>query len=253
MHIRTGYPLYCDEADARKNYYEPPHIYGWLYYDGDRHGFTNYATWRALITARMAVPAPVTITMWGDYTPFDGTGTVHVQFRNDSTDVLTGRVIMVVTEDSLYYVGPNLDTIHNYVARDYLPDENGSMITIDPGDSLTLTEQFVIDSTWVERSCRIVAWFQNDSAYADSTREVWQGSVATIGELIGVAENRMMIPDNQTPIPTTIFSGPIDLPSDKRYKILDITGRYVDIQGMKPGIYYVEIEGEISHKVVKVQ
>ena len=253
MHIRPDYPLYCDEADARKNYYEPPHIYGWLYYDGNRHGFTNYTTWRTLITTRMAIPAPVTITMWGDYTPCDGSGTVHVQFRNDSTDVLIGRVIMAVTEDSLYYVGPNQDTIHNYVARDYLPDENGSVISIDPGDSVIVSEPFVIDSSWVERSCRIVAWFQNDSAYADSTREVWQGSVATIGELIGIAEHRVVIPDDTVPEIPAIFSGPSVLPADGCYKILDITGRYVDIKDMKPGIYFIEKEGEISRKVVKVR
>jgi len=253
MHIRTGYPLYCEEAFNRKDYYEPPHIYGWLYYDGDRHGFTNYATWRDKIVARMAVPAPVTVTMWGDYTPFDGSGTVHVQFRNDSTQALTGRVIMVVTEDSLYYVGPNLDTIHNYVARDYLPDENGSVITIDPGDSVTIIQPFIIDSSWVERSCRIVAWFQNDSAYADSTREVWQGGVATIGELIGVVENNTIIPNDQKAFTPSIITGTIDLPVERQCRILDISGRYVNVIDMKPGIYFIEIEGEITYKVVKVQ
>lgn len=253
MHLHPTYPLYCDEANERKYYYEPPHIYGWLYYDGDRHGMINYVTWRDRIIARMANPAPVTVTMWGDYTPFDGSGTVHVQFRNDSTQALTGRVIMVVTEDSLYYVGPNLDSIHNYVARDYLPDENGVIITINPGDSVTVSQPFIIDTNWVERSCRIAAWFQNDSAYADSTREIWQGGVATIGELIGVNENKVVIPDNQQTFTASIFTGTINLPFDRQHRILDISGRCVNVNEMKPGIYFIESGGNIVHKVVKVQ
>lgn len=145
MHIVEGYPLYCGEASDRKEYYEPPYIYGWLYYDGDRHGTINYATWRAKITSRMNEPAPVYVTVRGSYNPDSGTGTAMVNFRNDSTLTLNGRVIMAVTEDSLFYVGPNLDSIHNYVVRDYLPDENGSVISIPAGDSVSVIEYFTID------------------------------------------------------------------------------------------------------------
>jgi len=252
MHISSTFPLYCDEANNRKYYYEPPHIYGWLYYDGDRHGMINYVTWRDRLIARMAIPAPITMTMWGDYTSGKGTGNVNVQFRNDSTESLTGRVIIAVTEDSLYYVGPNQDTIHNNVARDYLPDENGTVITIIPGDSVIVTQPFVIDTNWVERSCRIVAWIQSDSAYADSTREVWQGSVATLGELLGVREHNKIIPNNNAIFPTSV-TGMIDLPTNRQCRILDISGRSVKLSDMRTGIYFVEIDRKVTHKVVKIQ
>ncbi|MGB3478449.1 MAG: hypothetical protein WBB67_04750 [bacterium] len=50
-----------------------------------------------------------------------------------------------------------------------------------------------------------------------------------------------------------IFSGPILLPEGKNYKVFDITGRVVTPDKIKPGIYFIEIDGVITKKVVKVK
>jgi len=51
----------------------------------------------------------------------------------------------------------------------------------------------------------------------------------------------------------TIFSGPIFLPEDKTCRVFDITGCVVAPDKIKPGIYFIEIDGVIAKKVVKVR
>jgi hypothetical protein len=52
---------------------------------------------------------------------------------------------------------------------------------------------------------------------------------------------------------TTIISGPSLLPEDKNYKVFDITGRVVMPDKIKPGIYFIEIEGIIKQKIIKIR
>ena len=52
---------------------------------------------------------------------------------------------------------------------------------------------------------------------------------------------------------STIFSGPLLLPEGKTYKVFDITGREVKPHLLQPGIYFIEIDGVVTHKVVKVR
>jgi hypothetical protein len=51
----------------------------------------------------------------------------------------------------------------------------------------------------------------------------------------------------------TIINGPLRLPKDKKCKILDIAGREVDRRHLAPGIYFLEIDGQVIHKVVKIK
>lgn len=51
----------------------------------------------------------------------------------------------------------------------------------------------------------------------------------------------------------TIFSGPLLLPECKNCKVFDITGRVVLRDKIKPGIYFIEVDGRITQKVVKVK
>jgi len=134
MHIDLQFPLALPEARARWFTYPPPYPSGqswsyvtpWIWCDGDPHCYDIqpfvFLAWDSLLADRMNVPSPFTITMWGDWNPGSGTGTINAQFQNDSTDALAGRVLFVITEDSINYAGPNGDAWHNQVARDYIPD-----------------------------------------------------------------------------------------------------------------------------------
>ena len=51
----------------------------------------------------------------------------------------------------------------------------------------------------------------------------------------------------------TIFSGHLVLPEDKNCKVFDITGRVVEPTRITRGIYFIEIDGVVTQKVVKVR
>jgi hypothetical protein len=51
----------------------------------------------------------------------------------------------------------------------------------------------------------------------------------------------------------TILSGPLRLPKDKTCRVFDITGREVMVNRISPGIYFIQIDGKISQKVIKVR
>ncbi|UCC11825.1 MAG: M20/M25/M40 family metallo-hydrolase, partial [candidate division WOR-3 bacterium] len=51
----------------------------------------------------------------------------------------------------------------------------------------------------------------------------------------------------------TIVTGVFMLPTDKKYSIYDITGRVVSPDRLRPGIYFVEIDGVITQKIIKLK
>jgi hypothetical protein len=55
------------------------------------------------------------------------------------------------------------------------------------------------------------------------------------------------------PIPMTIISGPLALPAGNRYTIYDISGRKVETHQLPRGIYFIEVNGCISEKIIKIR
>jgi len=51
----------------------------------------------------------------------------------------------------------------------------------------------------------------------------------------------------------TIVDGRLMLPKNRKCCIYDISGRSVKVGNLKPGIYFIEIDGRISQKVVKIR
>ncbi|MBA7636321.1 hypothetical protein ES703_43938 [subsurface metagenome] len=51
----------------------------------------------------------------------------------------------------------------------------------------------------------------------------------------------------------TIFSGPLQLPEGKKCKVFDVTGRIVEPTSITRGIYFIEIDGVVTQKVVKIR
>ena len=69
---------------------------------------------------------------------------------------------------------------------------------------------------------------------------------------IGVVEKRTDPASNNIKYPN-ILSGPLILPEGKECRVLDITGRVVRPDRIKPGIYFIEVDGVIMQKVVKIR
>jgi hypothetical protein len=51
----------------------------------------------------------------------------------------------------------------------------------------------------------------------------------------------------------TVYSGPLQLPENKKCRVFDITGRLVEPNKIQPGIYFIEVDGVVIQKVVKVR
>jgi len=50
-----------------------------------------------------------------------------------------------------------------------------------------------------------------------------------------------------------VFHGPMQLPEGKTCKVFEITGRVVEPDRIRPGIYFIEVNGAVTQKVVKVR
>ena len=192
MHISSSYPLYSAEAYSRWHYYPPPYYSGgtwyyatpWLFYDGNQHGGYSTGTWQSKIVTQMARPSNVTITMSGAYNPGTRRGYIQTQYRNDSNVTLYNvRAVRVITEDSIYYSAPNGDLWHNHVARNYLPNQGGSIISITAGNTYTIIDTFTLGASWVSAKCQAISWLQSENSLADSSKPVFQSGIKNFTEL----------------------------------------------------------------------
>jgi hypothetical protein len=252
MHIAAGSPMYLIEAYQREHFYPAPYWWGtywgygtpWLWIDGDKHGSYIYSQWNMKITQRTAEPAPVTATVWGEYIPLAHAGTIYAQFRNDSSATIYGRAMFCITEDSLFYYAGNGDQWHNHVARDYLPDHIGELVYIPAGESLTVSQEFILDTLWNTEKLNFIAWIQDTAMQADTTIEIWQGGKLPFSELtIGIEEygNEDASMTRILPVPNPCVSGTrfaFTLSAGDSYRILfyDVSGRLVrTMQGTGSG------------------
>ncbi len=240
------YPLYLAEAIDRWHSY-PPSYYGyyvipWLWYDGNPHLGKTFSVWEDSIVSRMNQPSVVTITLNGYYSS-SGNGMISAQFRNDTTVTINGRALFVITEDSIYYVGPNKDSIHNHVARDFLPNPLGVGISIPPGDSATIDMPFSIQPRWNVNNCNMLVWLQDTILTSDSVKNVYQGSFIKISSL-DIKENNPDMVRNQM---ISVMPNPCSeelkfkfhLPAGAAYSItlFDVLGRMIrNLHGRSQGI-----------------
>ena len=185
----------------------------------------------------MNVPAPATIRIWGTYDPDARVGTINARFINsESEEPLNGNILFIITEDSIFFTGANLDPLHNHVARDYIPNYIGSSVSIALRDSVTVSYPFNISSAWEHRRCEIVTMIQDPVLSGDSLVEIWQGAKIKVSQLtyVGVEEQ-----NQQTYFSRKVEVAPnpcvnetrfaFNLPKGTGYKIgiFDVSGRQV--------------------------
>jgi YVTN family beta-propeller protein len=77
-------------------------------------------------------------------------------------------------------------------------------------------------------------------------------SISVIRDVTGIEEEKFSQVGRDM-FTTTLFNGPLQLPTGKTCKVFNISGRVVMPDRIKPGIYFVEIEGEIVEKVIKIR
>jgi hypothetical protein len=191
-HVGSAYPLYSAEAYAKWHSYPPPYQGGyatpWLWVDGVSRGY-DPSTWEAAITNAWRVPSDVGITHIGTtYDTVSRTGQVQVECYNSGASSIDAAVQFVITEDSINYNGPNGDPWHNHVCRDYVPDQNGTPVTLSAGAADTVALSFSLDASWVQERVKLVLYLQNMTVQPDSSMPCYQGIASNLMELTGVEE-----------------------------------------------------------------
>jgi len=134
----------------------------------------------------------------------------------------------------------------NYGVREYyfiVTNTDGDTL-IEPSDTLGCWETTLYDdgTYWVV----VTAYDIVGNSTSDSMQVTLQNENAV--EEWPSAKQR-----EKTYFHTTIFSGPLLLPEDKKGRVFDISGRVVAPDRIRPGIYFIEVEGKITQKVVKVR
>lgn len=194
----ASYPLYNAEGRAKWYLYPPPYNGGyatpWLWVDGKNRGY-QYSSWSNVIYDQMLVPSDVSLTHVGTtYNPATRTGQVQVECYNGGTiPIIAAALQIAITEDSINYTGPNGDPLHNGVCRDYVPNQNGTTVTLGPGATETVTVPYSLDTLWVEAKVKLVVYLQNMTQQADSSKPCYQGSVGNVLDFVpGVEESKLL-------------------------------------------------------------
>ncbi|MCK4250482.1 hypothetical protein KAX97_03500, partial [candidate division WOR-3 bacterium] len=120
-----------------------------------------------------------------------------------------------------------------------------NVTVIDGAINAVITTITVGDGPWWP-----FAW--NSAQNRTYVANYFSSSVSVIRDVTGIEEDKTSIIESND-VGATIFSGPLQLPEDKKCKVFDITGRVVEPDKITRGIYFIEVDGKISNKVIKVK
>jgi hypothetical protein len=87
-------------------------------------------------------------------------------------------------------------------------------------------------------------------SYGAGSRDIWLLRIAA--DTLGISEQKI-VPREWSTKYETITHGQLLYPEGNTYKIFDITGRQIHTLNPAPGIYFIEVDGEIRQKVIKVK
>lgn len=194
-YTNSAAPFYTTEGYNRWHTYPPPYYYGgtyhyawpWLWLDGCPTPGYVYSGWQGHLLDRLTVPSDVTLDLSGGYDAGTRTGSVTILLHNVGASSLSGKVHCVLTESELYYVAPNGLDWHHHVMRDMVPTENGTPVTLAPGEQEAITLPFQLQAAWVEEECEVICFFQDTVFQPNETLEIWQGAKVSITELMNMA------------------------------------------------------------------
>ncbi len=156
-------------------------------------------------------------------------------------------------------------TSNNEIGRALdLTHDGGFIIAGDDGDVLVIKTDSLGNEEWTKRVGGAgieYGWSVQQTAeggyiVAGSTESFGAGGsnvyLIKLKADLGVAEE-ITHPAKELYHGATIISGPLLLPEGRRYKIFDITGKQVKSHQLKPGIYFLEIDKKIIHKIIKIR
>jgi len=156
-----------------------------------------YSQYLPRVNARLAVPSHYSISAFGV-----GSGTnwtVIVNVSKPEADANTNVVLhSSLTQSNIPYNWGNQTTVEN-VNRLMSPSQNGTPISLNTGESTSVTLNFTTQSAWPLADLELVLWLQNTT-----TKEILQGTKYALSELPPadpVSTDMLIFPD--TSINTT--------------------------------------------------
>lgn len=90
------------------------------------------------------------------------------------------------------------------------------------------------------------AYYYDNGQMNEGRACVYHGDLANTGETSAPAKGR----SHHFP---TVVAGPLTLPKGQSCKIFDITGREVKLHHVEPGIYFIQADGLIIGKIIKIK
>lgn len=146
-------------------------------------------TWFNMVTDRAQVESPLEMNLEID---FDGSGgTVYAHITAEEAITQSDPVIhFVLTESEIEHEAPNGISLHHNIMRKMLPDEKGESFTIQAGQSLNLSREFILQPEWVPESCAFVVFIQDNV-----TGEVLQAARSRIFTSISMMTYSLTEPD----------------------------------------------------------
>lgn len=142
-----------------------------------------------------------------------------------------------------YCVSYGLMSDYQLYGRKYAID--GTPIDIAFPISVSGNSHYYCDIIPGADDCYLNVWTEYVSSYYDI-----YGNLDI--NIIGVDEDTPKVVEPEKTL-TTILTGPLQLPAGKRVKIYDAMGRERKVNELTRGTYFLEIDGKITQKIVKVR
>lgn len=124
------------------------------------------------------------------------------------------------------------------------------------------------DVLWVKTFHGLGSYYDNECMSIARTSDggyIAAGIIATIGNsgysdayLVKIESDTLAVTEQYDYVTkqrciSTIVSGPLLVPEDASYTIFDITGCQIHTLDPAPGIYFIEVDGEMQQKIIKIR
>jgi hypothetical protein len=145
---------------------------------GGSSSSSMYSSYLPKVNARMAVPAHYNLSAVGAQVgnQFQVGVTVTKPEADTNTNV---KLHAVLTESNIPQVWFNQTTVEN-VNRLMIPDQNGTLVTLDTGGTTTVNLSFTPNANWNLANCEMVFFLQNMTS-----KEILQGVKYSLAALVG--------------------------------------------------------------------
>ena len=168
-------PFIFNQADLRAAFYgiEAPPVMvceGLSLLGGAVEYERTYQDYKTAFNNRLLLKSPIAISLTGQAQ--NGVINYHLEITSQQSITQTDlKLLLVVMEDSIFYNAPNGVDLHRFVARQIIPDYQGTAIALNYGTTFTKDGAITPDPGWNLNRLHLAAFVQS---YA--TKEVLQSA-----------------------------------------------------------------------------